>query len=104
MKPIRWLGCFFFLGTLLLLVTSPVLAWPKDAPDKATISGPGLKGEVEITDQRILSLLGLGMIEDFEAGALPAPQVGEGYQITRYFYDASFDFGRLHYYPGLAGE
>ncbi len=104
-KLIRLSGPLFIVAVLLFkgCIPGTALAWPVDAPDKATISGPGLKGEIEITDKKILSALSLGAIEDFERGPIAAPKVGEGYQITRYFYDASFDFGRLHYYPRPAG-
>jgi hypothetical protein len=104
MKISRLFYSLFLLGVLGALTTAIALAWPEDAPDKATISGPGLKGEVEVTDKNILAVLSLGAIEDFEHGAISAPKVGEGYQITRYFYDASFNFGRLRYYPNSAGE
>jgi hypothetical protein len=98
------LSCFCLAIGLMVFTTAITLAWPEDPPDKVTISGPGLKGEVEVTDQEILAVLSLGAIEDFEHGSIPAPNVGEGYQITRYFYDASFDFGRLRYYPNSTGE
>src|SRR5262245_25745702 len=104
MKLTRLLYALFLLGVLSALATATALAWPEDPPDKVTISGPGLKGEVEVTDKEILSALSLGTIEDFEQGAIVAPKVGQGYQITRYFYDASFNFGRLHYYPNSTGK
>jgi hypothetical protein len=63
-------------GRLLLLVllstlAVAALALAKGPPDKATISGPGLKGEVEITDPGSLAYLGLGALGDFGLGALP---------------------------------
>ena len=104
MKLIRLFCCLFLWGVWLVPTPPIALAWPEDAPDKATISGPGLKGEVEVTDKDILAALSLGAIEDFEHGPIATPEVGEGYQISRYFYDASFNFGRLRYYPNPAGE
>jgi hypothetical protein len=104
MKLTRLFYSLFLLGVFWALTTAIALAWPEDAPDKATISGPGLKGEVEVTDKDILAVLSLGAIEDFEHGPITTPEVGEGYQISRYFYDASFNFGRLRYYPNPAGE
>jgi hypothetical protein len=98
------LSCFCLAIGLMVSTTAITLAWPEDPPDKVTISGPGLKGEVEVTDPEIRAALSLGAIEDFEHGPIPAPNVGEGYQITRYFYDASFDFGRLRYHPNPTGE
>jgi len=81
-------------------------AWPDQPPDKAFISGPGLIGEVQITDPQTLEDLRLGGIEDFNTGALPEPPKvsGEGYKITRYFYDGTFNFATLHYYPDPAGR
>jgi hypothetical protein len=104
MKLTRLFCCFFLLGLLLALTTATALAWPEDPPDRVTISGSGLKGEVAVTDKEILAALSLGAIEDFKRGSIAAPNVGKGYQITRYFYDASFNFGRLRYYPNSAGE
>lgn len=104
MKCTRLLYALFLVGTLLALTTATALAWPETPPDKVTISGPGLKGEVEVTDQEILAALSLGAIEDFKQGSIAEPKVGQGYQITRYFYDASFDFGRLRYYPNATSE
>ena len=78
-------------------------AWPDQPPDEAFISGPGLEGRVEIQDKDALAALRLGGIEDFDAGTLAAPDVGEGYTITRYFYGGTFNFGVLHYYPDPEG-
>ncbi len=89
---------FVFAGLLLLTTFAITLAWPETAPDRATISGPGLSGEVEITDPAVLNALKLGGVEDFKRGVLAAPKVGEGYRITRYFYQGTFNFGLLHYY------
>ena len=50
----------------LLAMTGVALAWPNQAPDRATISGPGLKGEIEITDKEVLAALKLGVFEDLE--------------------------------------
>ncbi len=79
-------------------------AWPNQPPDRATISGQGLKGEVPITDSETLRALKLGSLEDFDAGAIAAPMVGEGYKITRWFYQGTFNFGQLRYYPGAEGQ
>ena len=106
MKLIRILTLLIVLLVLTSMsVLAAPLAWPDQPPDKAFISGPGLKGEVEITDQKTLEALRFGGMEDFEAGVLPeAPKVsGEGYKITRYFYDGGFNFATLHYYPDPAG-
>jgi len=104
MKPQRMLASALLLLALLAATTSTALAWPDQPPDKATISGPGIKGDVEITDKDTLAALKLGAIEDFSRGVIAKPQVsGQGYKITRYFYGATFNFATLHYYPDAAG-
>jgi hypothetical protein len=86
-----------------LLTTGFRLAWPDQPPDRATISGPGIAGVVEITDRNMLAALMLGTFEDFNSGSIKAPSIsGEGYHITRYFYGGSFNFGGLIYYPPTA--
>ncbi len=94
------------MGAMVLLLTTATaaLAWPDQPPDRATISGPGLQGEIEITDKAILAALQLGAFEDFAHGPIAAPQVsGEGYTIKRWFYGGEFNFATLHYYPDPAG-
>jgi hypothetical protein len=50
---------FLLLGLLglLLLTPSAVLASPFEAPDRATISGPGIVGERDITEPSLLVTL-----------------------------------------------
>lgn len=90
--------------SLLLFATATLVgAWPNQPPTRATISGPGITGRVEISDPELLVNFKLGAIEDFDAGVVKSPRtVGEGYRITRYFDD--FRFGLLTYYPGQTGE
>ena len=79
------------------------LAWPDQPPDRATISGPGLDGTVEITDPKALAALKLGAMEDLNAGPIAPPVVsGDGYQISRYF--GGFNFASLRYYPNPNGQ
>jgi hypothetical protein len=93
------------LSAWLLASPHPALAWPEEPPEWATVSGPGLKGEIKITDEETLAALKLGALEDFDRGALAAPPnvSGPGYQITRYFYKGTFNFAQLTYYPDPAG-
>ena len=89
----------FFLAT-----TGVALAWPNQPPDHATISGPGLKGEIEIADKEVLAALKLGVFEDLASPQREAPPVrGEAYTIRRWFYGGEFNFATLHYYPDPAG-
>ncbi len=99
------LAASLIIATLLLVATVGIAsAWPAQPPEKATISGPGLKGEVQITDPESLRALKLGFLEDFDAGAIVAPKVDQGYKITRWFYQGTFNFGQLRYYPGAEGQ
>jgi hypothetical protein len=89
---------------LLLSAFSLASAWPDLPPVKAFISGPGIEGQVQITDAHVLDVLRLGGIEDMDWGVIPEPKVsGEGYQIIRYFHDDEFRMGDLTYYPNAAG-
>lgn len=106
MKLTKCVPILMILGALL--AASPAfgaLAWPDQPPDKATISGPGLEGEVVITDPEVLQALRLGAFEDFERGALAGEPagLGEGYRITRYFDSATFNFATLYYFTGASG-
>ena len=86
------------------VTAGPALAWPDTPPDRATISGPGLAGTVEITDLAALKALKLGAMEDLNAGPIAAPHVtGDGYTITRYF-GGDFTFASLRYYPEANGQ
>src|SRR2546423_684137 len=99
------------IGALvLLLMASPVLACPVcGSPDKVTVSGPGVD-TVALTDK--IGVFGMDtFFSPFSRESAPAPKVGAGYLITRY-YKAGGDlpaeywtsgFGRLHYYPNPAG-
>ncbi len=92
------------VNVLLLTTAGIVLAWPDQPPDRATISGPGLNGEAEITDKDMLAALRLGAFEDLEHGPIAAPPVsGEGFTVKRWFYDGTFDFATLRYYLDPAG-
>lgn len=75
-------------------------AWPAQAPTKATISGPGLEGTMNITDSKVLDALKMGGLEDLSAIQTSAPQVSKGYEIHRWFEDGAFRFADLTYYPG----
>jgi len=63
----------------------------------------GSGGEVAIPDRDVLDTLALGVFEDFNS-PITAPTVKDGYTITRWFYDGTFNFGVLHYYPNAAGR
>jgi len=72
------------VGLAVLLIPAQ-LALAKGPPSSATIRGPSLNGEVEITDSVIVSGFALAAFENFEGGALDSPQLTQGYLITTYF-------------------
>lgn len=84
---------------------SASLALAKEGPEKLTISGPGLKGVVEVTDPQLLNGL---LFEGFIArhyGSIRAPQVGDAYELTS-FYKEDNQYkpsNRLRYYLSGAG-
>ena len=89
-----------WLALVLVLATANrAHAWPDRAPDKATISGPGIEGEVAITDAETLNALKLGAAEDFAGGSIPAPKFISAYVVRRWFDGGNFEYGRLTYYP-----
>jgi DNA-binding beta-propeller fold protein YncE len=97
-------GALLFALVLLLGTFSFANAWPDLPPTKAFISGPGLSGQVQITDSNLLTSLRLGGLEDFSKGALAAPKVrGDPYKIIRYFENGTFQMGDLSYYPAANG-
>ncbi|MBI3242064.1 MAG: hypothetical protein HYZ49_07210 [Chloroflexi bacterium] len=104
MKPIRFFAILLVLAVLLLPATHLALAWPDQPPDAAFISGPGIAGQIEITDKAVLRVLRLGGVEDFAGGPVAEPAAGNYYTITRYFYDGEFNFGVLTYAATPAGS
>lgn len=85
---------------VLLLGYKSARAWPPDAPTKATISGPGLDGTVNITDASVLDALKMGGLEDLSSMEPGTPKVSNGYVIQRWFEDGTFRLADLTYYPG----
>ena len=90
--------------SLSLLIFSVALA--KGPPSKVTISGPGLAGEVEITDPDQLLAFSFFQFENIARKIEPPPTIGEGYVVTRYAQDGTklVAWDRVIYYPGASGE
>jgi hypothetical protein len=91
---------------MLLLTASVALAWPEGPPDKVSISGPGIKGTVEITNKESLEGLGPEQFMDISKSVTDPPQGTTPYEVVRYIkgFGASGAFDRLHYYPGKGGS
>ena len=94
--------CMAAAGILVAALAAFAPAWPELPPDRVWISGPGLIGQVEVTDRDARLLFRLGQLEDLHSSASGQPQ-GEAYHILRKFYDGTFDFARLAYYPDPNG-
>lgn len=94
------------LSLYFILASGSALA--KGPPDKVTIEGPGLPGEVEITDPRLLQPFSFFLFEDIRYRIPPPPNRGQGYVITRYIYRKAqgewIPWDRLIYYPSRNGS
>ena len=91
------------LGALMLMILTAgaALAWPEGPPDKVTISGPGIKGTIEVTDKTSLEGLGPEQFMDLSE-PVDAPSPGATpYEVVRYIKGIgdTGEFDRLRYYP-----
>jgi hypothetical protein len=112
MGRIRWVGIGVFLALLVIGLSRSAFA--KGPPDKVIVQGPGLSGEVEITDPRRLQAFGFFQFEDISQRVDPPSDPGPGYVITRYVYVITryvrdpargwIAWNRLIYYPPRGGR
>jgi hypothetical protein len=105
MGRIRWVGIGVFLALLVIGLSRSAFA--KGPPDKVIVQGPGLSGEVEITDPRRLQAFGFFQFEDISQRVDPPSDPGPGYVITRYVRDPArgwIAWNRLIYYPPRGGR
>jgi len=93
----------YFLIILALCQLFPAAALAKGNFDYITVNGPGLQGELTITNPE---LTGFFAFADFAQGAIvPPADPGEGYEIVRVFVVTENDkpeptaFDQLFYYP-----
>jgi hypothetical protein len=98
---------------LILLIVALVLAQTalaKGPPQKVTISGGDLAGEIEITDdETVLNALSMMTLEDYDTLTAEAPEgiSGDGFLITRFYEDPPgryFPFDQVRYYPDPEGR
>ena len=90
---------------LVLAVCIPVTAvFAKGNFDYITVKGPGLQGELNLTNPELTT--DFFVFADFSQGAIDAPaNPGEGYEITRVFVVTENNkptptaFDQLYYYP-----
>ena len=90
------------LFVILLIPTSIALA--KGNFSYITVKGPGITGEINITNPALTS--DFFVFADFSKGEVPAPaDPGQGYQVVRVYVETvdgkptNFPFDQLHYYP-----
>ena len=93
----------FILLIVLVLVIPTSFALAKGNFDYIIVKGPGLQGELNLTNPELTSFF---VFADFSLGAIDPPaDPGEGYEITRVFVVTENDkpdptaFDQLYYYP-----
>lgn len=94
---------FIFILLMTFLAPSP-LAHAKGSFDYLTIKGPGITGEINITNPALTA--DFFIFADFSRGEVTPPaDPGEGYQVVRVYVLTENDkpspkpFDQLHYYP-----
>ncbi|MDP1545827.1 MAG: hypothetical protein Q8L87_07380 [Anaerolineales bacterium] len=92
---------FLFVAGLLIPATA---ALAKGNFDYVTVKGPGITGEINITNPALTE--DFFAFADFSQGEAPAPaDPGEGYQVIRVYVETVDNkptdqvFDQLHYYP-----
>lgn len=104
----------FRLFVLVLMLAGMALALPaalaKGPPNRVLITGPGIGGEIVITDALLLQWMALGKFDDLFSGDIDAPDdldEESGYEIVRQYAIAGgnfMTFDRIMYYPHPDGE
>lgn len=93
---------------LLLVVLTSGVASAKGPPDKVTLRGPGLPGEVEITVQHTLQSFAMGEVVDFETELKAPGQLEGGYEMTRWYRIGGSSWlkaiDHFVYYPDPSGQ
>ena len=93
-----------FALILALMVLVPTVAVAKGEFDYITVKGPGIVGEIDVTNPALTQ--DLFAFADFTQGEIPTPvDPGQGYQIVRVYVEFTdskpkdLPFDQLHYYP-----
>jgi len=94
------------LFTILLLLFSIETVAAKGPPGKLVISGPGLKGELVITDPVLLDHFWMSKFIDFDNQIDEPRGIKDGYEITRYYPVGTGlkAIDKFVYYPHPGGE
>ncbi|MCZ7544878.1 MAG: hypothetical protein M5R40_15750 [Anaerolineae bacterium] len=100
----RW---FTGILAVTLAVVAVRAASAKGTADRILVTGPGIDGALAVTDRAITSLLSVGALEDFMAGAVEPPaDLSGGYALQRQFAagtGAYQTFDRVAYHPDPEG-
>ena len=93
-----------FALLLALMVLVPTAAFAKGEFDYITVKGPGIVGEIDVTNPALTQ--DFFAFADFTQGEIPVPiDPGQGYQIVRVYVEFTdskpkdLPFDQLHYYP-----
>ena len=93
-----------FALILALIVLVPTTAFAKGEFDYITVKGPGIVGEIDVTNPVLTQ--DFFAFADFTQGEIPTPvDPGQGYQIVRVYVEFTdskpkdLPFDQLHYYP-----
>jgi hypothetical protein len=95
-----FVSLFILVSVVLIIPQRSVIA--KGPVTKIIISGPGIDGNVEVTDMTLLAGLSLGEFELFNVSVIDLPSLSEGYEIARYMEEPGqkpFHFDDVRYFP-----
>jgi len=94
----------FYIILFITLIVPFSLVFAKGKFDYITVKGPGITGEINITNPELTD--DFFVFADFTRGSIDSPaNPGEGYQIVRVFVVTENEkpdpipFDQLHYYP-----
>ncbi len=95
---------YFALILALGMLLPATLVLAKGEFDYVTIKGPGITGEIDVTNPALTQ--DFFAFADFSKGEVPAPvDPGQGYQVVRIYVEFTdskpkdLPFDQLHYYP-----
>ncbi len=95
---------YFALLLALGMLIPTVFVFAKGEFDYITIKGPGITGEINVTNPALTQ--DFFAFADFSQGEVPAPvDAGQGYQVVRVYVEFTdskpkdLPFDQLHYYP-----
>src|SRR5512138_2532133 len=104
---VRYLRSLLLALLVITISASFALAWPGGAPRQVSVSGPGLKGQVVVSEPALMIGLGSEQFVDFVQPARPAAGLSNGFIVTRYTREDPSSptewVDRFAYYPHPSG-